>query len=764
MTSDAGDSTGGEDDSGIERYLVRHGVLGCRRLVGAIRPLDLVRGERVLIRTERGVEAAEVLLITKELPRSLAERPPAGEAFEKLTFDAGSLSEEAASDERAEERKRVADRVHRLVEQRAPETVIVDSELLWEGRDLIFYLAFAGSHELGRISVEASTPTLRVRFETHDPPADEAVDRFDDADSPGAPPKRPDRRPREERFKETADLLVAGLPQVLSKPDGKIDYENAWRLQHHGLYVQRRRERSAGGQAGTTRGAQEAMLRVRAPGGRLSAMQFVALADLAETFGRGKLRLTSRQTVQIHGLAIGSLGDVQRRLADVGLASWATCGDTVRNVVACPALPRRAAWAAAFRQATQTLDRLLQPERSPYERLWQDESPSCAGPPTDSLFGRDLLPRKFKVALAAPGDCCTDLLAQDLGFEATLSSGTLAKISSGTLAGQSETLAGWNVVLGGGLGYSLGRDDTGPRLAEPLGWVRAENIFDVAQAIVRWYRREGDRTDRRRARLKYLVADLGIDRVRETLERDYALSFEPYRPRNVQETRSPDDHLDFVRQDDGRYRMGLHLPAGRLGGSSGSKLKPLRELLARLRPALALTPQQNLLFLDLTPGQADELRAALTDAGYDPTPPTDRLLRNAVACPALPTCGLALAEGERLLPEVVAMLRSALDEAGLAEQSIDLSLTGCPNGCARAYLAELAVVGVGPGRYAIRVGGLRSRDRLNREIATVAQSQLDKAFRRLARWWAERRIADESFGETVARLGSDELTTRLSEP
>ncbi|HEV7280166.1 MAG TPA: hypothetical protein VGN57_08140 [Pirellulaceae bacterium] len=750
MTSGFDDPANGDEvDSGIERYLVRHGALGRRRLVGAIRSLTLARGDRVLIRTERGVEAAEVLLASHELPRSLAERPPAGEALEKLPTDAGSHSPDALGEDAIRERERIETLVQRLVEARAPETVIVDSELLWEGQDLIFYLAFAGSHELGRIAIEASTPTLRVRFETHDPPEDQAVERFDGAATPTAAPPRQDRLPREERFKETADPLVAGLPDALAKPGGKIDYENGWRLQHHGLYVQRRRERSADGKPGTERSSQEAMLRVRVPGGRLSAMQFVALADLAQTLGRGELRLTSRQTVQIQGLAIGSLGEVQRRLQDAGLSSWASCGDTVRNVVACPALPRRASWAAVFRKATQTLDQTLQPERSPYERLWHERStgPSDAG--DDPLFGRDLLPRKFKIALATPGDCCTDLLAHDLGFEATLAG---------------ENLAGWNVVLGGGFGYTPGRDDTSPRLADPLGWVPAEKIFDVAQAVVSWYRREGDRTDRRRARLKYLVADLGIDQVRETLEREFSLSFEPFRERAPGESRSPDDHLDSARQDDGRWRTGLHLAAGRLGGTNGAALKPLRELLARLRPAVALTPQQNLLFLDLPRDRLDELREALSEAGYADTPPSDNLRRGALACPALPTCGLALTEGERLLPQALTMLRSSLDRAGLAEQSLLFSVTGCPNGCARAYLAELAVVGVGPGRYAVRAGGAPSRDRLNQEIAVVATSRLCDAFDRIARWWAERGFPAEEFGETVARLGTTELAERLLEP
>lgn len=735
-------------DAGIERYLVRHGALGRRRLVGAIRPLALARGDRVLIRTERGVEAAEVLLAWHELPPSLAERSPAGEAFERLPKDAGSLSAKAAAAEALRERERIQGLVQRLVESRAPETVIVDSEALWEGADLIFYLAFAGSHELGRIAVEASTPALRVRFETHDPPDDEAVERFDASASPVAEPSRQDRLPREERFKELPDPLVAGLPQALAKPGGKIDYENGWRLQHHGLYVQRRRERSGDAGARAERGTQEAMLRVRVPGGRLSAMQFVALADMAETLGRGELRLTSRQTVQIHGLAIESLNEVQRRLLEAGLSSWATCGDTVRNVVACPALPRRASWAAAFRKTTQTLDQMLQPERSPYERLWHERSSEPGDSREDPLFGRDLLPRKFKIALAPPGDCCTDLLTHDLGFEVTV---------------EGENLAGWNVAIGGGLGYTPRREETAPRLAEPLGWIPAQRIFDVAHAVLRWYRQAGHRTDRRRARLKYLVADLGIDQVRERLEREFDLSFEPVRGRDRGESRFLNDHLDVTRQDDGRYRMGLHLASGRLGGSNCAGLQPLRDLLARLRPAVALTPQQNLLFLDLSRDRLDELRAALTEAGYEAKPPTDRLRRSALACPALPTCGLALTEGERLLPEALTLLRTSLDRAGLTGESLAFSLTGCPNGCARAYLAELAAVGVGPGRYALRAGGTPSRERLNQEIAVVAQTRLHDAFDKLAQWWAERRRGDEAFGETVARLGTVELAERLRE-
>ena len=203
--------------------------------------------------------------------------------------------------------------------------------------------------------------------------------------------------------------------------------------------------------------------------------------------------------------------------------------------------------------------------------------------------------------------------------------------------------------------------------------------------------------------------------------------------------------------------------AGRLGGADGALLKPLRELLARLRPAIAITAQQNLLFLDLPREQLDELRTALTDAGFDSEPLGSNLRRSALACPALPTCGLALAEGERLLPEALTMLRSSLDRTGLTGQSLALSLTGCPNGCARAYLAELAVVGVGPRRYALRAGGMPSRERLNQEIAVVAQPRLGDAFDKLARWWAERRSGEEAFGETVARLGTGELAGRLRE-
>jgi sulfite reductase (ferredoxin) len=526
--------------------------------------------------------------------------------------------------------------------------------------------------------------------------------------------------------------------------DGAPDLGGSSRtlLKYHGSYQQDDRdERRARKRAGEVP-AWSFMIRSKVPGGVLTPEQYRAHDDLAVRFGGGSLRVTTRQALQLHGVVKGSLRPTIAALNEALVTTYGSCGDVVRNVVTCPAPLPGTAREEVIRWARVLSDETL-PRSRAYHEIWVEGTRVTTDAPAepDPLYGERYLPRKFKVAFGFPEDNCTDVRSNDLGFLAIAPGGRLR---------------GFNVLVGGGLGQTHGRAETFPRLAEPLGFVAPESLVEVTRAVVAVQREHGNRENRRRSRLRYLLDERGVDWFRERVEEVLGRRLPPARPAEIH---GVDDHLGWHAQADGRWFRGVWIENGRIRDGGALRLRSaLRAVVDRFGTAVHLTPQQNLLLV----GIAGEDRAgvdALLEAHGVPDPGSlSGVRRSAMACPALPTCPLAVAESERVFPAVLARLDAVLEELGLGGEPIAVRMTGCPNGCARPYTAELAFVGRSAGRYVVHVGGSAEGTRLASPWADlVPQDDLVGTVRPLLERFRDERREGERFGDFWARIGVEPL-------
>ena len=537
-------------------------------------------------------------------------------------------------------------------------------------------------------------------------------------------------------------------------------------LKFHGSYQQDDRDvrtqvKRTGGEK-----AYQFMVRVRMPGGTLAtAAQYLALAGLAETVGNGTLRITTRQEFQIHGVLKGDLPATIRTINETLLSTLAACGDVERNVLCCPAPLADGVRAAMQADAARWASHVA-PRSSSYWDIWLDgeklDNPLLppAGPvrvptpgddPTEPIYGKAYLPRKFKTAFALPEDNCTDVYANDLGFLAVVEGGTLV---------------GYNVLVGGGLGTTPSAQKTFPLLAVPLGYVDRADVLDVAEVVVKVFRDSGDRTDRKRARLKYLIHDWGIDRFRAEVEDYLGRRLDDPKPVRVTDV---DDHLGWHEQGDGKLFLGLPVENGRIKDAENLRLfSGLKAYFERFGTPARLTCQQKILLSDVRPEQKAEVEAWLEEFGIASVERFSTVRRWSMACPAFPTCGLAVTEAERALPTVMGELETELARLGLGDERLTVRMTGCPNGCARPYNADIGLVGrsatrnadgtPGPGTYTIFLGGRTVGDRLN--VVFKDYVPFDQVVAELApvfaRFKAERG-AGETFGDFCDRIGVEAL-------
>ncbi len=542
-------------------------------------------------------------------------------------------------------------------------------------------------------------------------------------------------RSRHLRGAIAADLADTSSPQV-SEDSYSL-------LKFHGTYEQFDRDTAtARKQHGEERDWQF-MVRVRAPGGRLTADQYLALDALADRVGDHTLRLTTRQGVQFHGIAKSDLRTSIAAVNETLLTTLAACGDVVRNVMTTPA-PRRDALHARLEADARMLSSALLPRTRAYHQIFLNEAETGTGEAED-LYGSAYLPRKFKIGNAHPADNTIDVLANDLGFIA---------IADG------DRLRGYNVAVGGGMGMTHGKPQTFPRFASVIGSIAPDSLLEAARAVVALQRDNGNRSDRKRARLKYLVHDHGEAWVRETLAAGYGLALAPplaHPPFAVPEL------LGWHDQGDGRVWLGLPIAAGRIEDRAGAWLRTgLREVVARWRPALIATAQQDLLLADLDPAARPEIEAALRSHGFRLAEDLTPLDRYALACVALPTCGQSLAEGERVRAPMVAAMERMLARHGLAQERISFRITGCPNGCARPYGGDVGVVGRMPGHYALFVGGDFAGTRLSFKLRDrVPEREVADTLEPLFATWARERRPGEGFGDWATRQGHDALDRLL---
>jgi len=546
--------------------------------------------------------------------------------------------------------------------------------------------------------------------------------------------------PSVEDVKAGSRSLRGGLAGELGDGTAAFSEESCHLLKFHGIYQQDdrdvRRERTRSGQD------LEHIFMVRAsvPGGAVSAPQWTAMDRLAGEVADGSLRLTSRGGVQFHFTRKGGLAPLIRTLDSHLVTTLAACGDVVRNIVACPA-PVADSRQKVLLDLAQRLAARFRPTTSAYYEVWIDGDRAVSAEPApsasrsagvDPLYGTTYLPRKFKIGLAWPGDNCTDIFSHDLGL---------------VPVADADGTDGFAVLVGGGLGASHARpDDTFPRLADPLGWVPADAVEDVAEAVVLAFRDLGNRDDRKRARLKYVIEELGLDAFRAEVEQRLGapLADAPELPPWHQH-----DHLGWHRQDDGRWFLGLPVPSGRVAGDLRAALA---EIVEHHELDVRITPRQDLLLTGIETAQrqavVDVLRRREVALADDLTP----VRRLAMACPALPTCGQALAEAERVAPEVLTVLETELAGRGLSGLDLHVRMTGCPNGCARPYTAEIGIVGRTKTGYDVHLGGAANGTRLAPAMArSVKLADLPGVLGPWLDRFAAERHGDESFGDFVHR-------------
>ncbi len=548
-----------------------------------------------------------------------------------------------------------------------------------------------------------------------------------------------------EAAKRQSRHLRGSIVEKLENDAGHFDGDDVTLLKFHGTYQQddrdarKRRDEDAGK-------AYSFMVRVALPAGALDADQYLALEQVADRWANGTLRVTTRQGFQFHGVL---KRDLKSTIAEVNhrlMTTLAACGDVSRNVMGCPA-PVDDEAHQTVRAAARGIAERLRPASKAYHEIWLEGEKQLSTEEEEPFYGDAYLPRKFKAGVALASDNCVDIWSQDVG---------LVAIADG------RTVRGFNVLVGGGLGMTHHKADTTARLAQPLGFVSPEHAVEAVRIVAAIFRDHGNRTDRRHARLKYLLAEWGMERFRAEFERRAAFALAPA----VELPSLPyHDHLGRHRQPDGRWFYGVFVQSGRITDTGSHRLKTaLHRIVARLRPGVRLTGQQNVLLTDLDDAGVKAVETILREHGVTPAQELSAARRFSMACPALPTCGLAVAESERAMPEVLDRFEAELTALGLRDEPLTIRMTGCPNGCARPYTADIAFVGRSLGLYNVYVGGGLGGDRVvDLFRADVRAEELLDAVRPLLVRWAAERTPGEGLSDFYQRLvGRSERRTFIT--
>ncbi len=544
-----------------------------------------------------------------------------------------------------------------------------------------------------------------------------------------------------EVIKDAIPTLAGNIAATMASGTDQFSADDQQFTKFHGIYQQDDRDLRK------TQKKFMMMIRGRIPGGVMTPAQWITFDDLATKYGNNTLRITTRQSIQFHGVVMAGLGPLVKRINESLLSTLAACGDVNRNVMAAPT-PVQTAARAAMMQDMERVVAALAPKTKAYHAIWidgvqlkLDEAENKEF--VDPLYGKTYLPRKFKTAFVMPPVNDMDIFTNDLGFIAIVENGKLV---------------GYNLAVGGGMGRSHGNEMTYPRLADVLGFLRVEHVVEVAKAVLTVHRDFGDRTDRKHARLKYVVQERGVDWTRAEVERRAVVKLEP--AREYKFTTTSDDY-GWHKAMDGTWFLTLFVETGRVKDAGERRLKTgLRRVAERFANIeFRLTANQNVILANVAESDKAAITTLLTEHGVKTENQASVLHAAAMACPALPTCGLALAESERMLPSLVDRIEKLCVEVGLAGEEIIIRSTGCPNGCARPYMAEIAFVGKAPGRYQLWLGGNASGTRLNRVFKDVIkEADVETELRPLFTRYAKERNSGERFGDWCDRVVLKEQT------
>jgi sulfite reductase (NADPH) hemoprotein beta-component len=535
-----------------------------------------------------------------------------------------------------------------------------------------------------------------------------------------------------EGIKTRSDYLRGTIKASLADlATGALAEDDTQLSKFHGFYQQDDRDIRAERTRQKLEPAHSFMIRVRVPGGIATAEQWLEMDRLAHEYANQSIRLTTRQAFQFHGVIKRDLKTTIAAINNSLLDTIAACGDVNRNVMCTPLAERSAIHAAACAAATAISEHLT-PNTSAYHEIWLDKE-RVAGGDVEPIYGPTYLPRKFKIGVAIPPSNDVDIFSQDLGFIAIQKDGELA---------------GFNVTVGGGMGMHHGEAETYPRVADVIGFCTPEQVTSVAEQVVRIQRDNGDRSNRKHARLKYTIDDRGLDWF--TTELRQRLGFELQSPAAYRFL-SRGDEFGWSKDQHGKWHLTLYVPQGRVVDSGEQRMLSALAAIAKVHEGtFRLTANQNVIISEVPANRKRSIERLLQSHGIAPEQAISPLRQQALACVALPTCGLAMAEAERYLPELTAKIEALLESHGLLDEAISLRITGCPNGCARPDLAEIGLVGKAPGQYSLFLGGDGLGTRLNQlSHENVNEAEILDILAMHFAAFAGGRVPGQSFGDFV---------------
>ncbi|MGG5775315.1 assimilatory sulfite reductase (NADPH) hemoprotein subunit [Bacillus subtilis] len=558
--------------------------------------------------------------------------------------------------------------------------------------------------------------------------------------------KAPDGSPSDvERIKKESDYLRGTLKEVmLDRISAGIPDDDNRLMKHHGSYLQDDRDLRNERQKQKLEPAYQFMLRVRMPGGVSTPEQWLVMDDLSQKYGNGTLKLTTRETFQMHGILKWNMKKTIQTIHSALLDTIAACGDVNRNVM-CASNPYQSEIHSEVYEWSKKLSDDLLPRTRAYHEIWLDEE-RVAGTPEEEvepMYGPLYLPRKFKIGIAVPPSNDIDVFSQDLGFIAIVEDGKLI---------------GFNVAIGGGMGMTHGDTATYPQLAKVIGFCRPEQMYDVAEKTITIQRDYGNRSVRKNARFKYTVDRLGLESVKEELENRLGWSLEEAKPYHFDHN---GDRYGWVEGIEDKWHFTLFVEGGRITDYDDYKLMTgLREIAKVHTGEFRLTANQNLMIANVSSDKKEEISALIEQYGLTDGKHYSALRRSSMACVALPTCGLAMAEAERYLPTLLDKIEEIIDENGLRDQEITIRMTGCPNGCARHALGEIGFIGKAPGKYNMYLGAAFDGSRLSKMYReNIGEADILSELRILLSRYAKEREEGEHFGDFVIRAGIIKATT-----
>lgn len=545
-----------------------------------------------------------------------------------------------------------------------------------------------------------------------------------------------------EQIKIESNYLRGTLAETIAAPlTAGIPDEDNRLMKFHGSYMQDDRDVRNERQKQKLEPAYQFMVRVRAPGGVITSKQYISMHNIAQKYGNGTLRLTTRQAIQIHGILKWNMKKSIRKINDSLLDTFAACGDVNRNVM-CNPNPYQSDVHGEVYEWSKRISEHLTPRTHAYHEIWLDgekvASDTQSDKETEPIYGPVYLPRKFKIGVAVPPSNDVDVFSQDLGFIAIL---------------QDEQLQGFNVVAGGGMGMTHGDTNTYPQLGRIIGFCLPNQVIDVAEKIVTIQRDYGNRSVRKNARFKYTIDARGVEWLTDELNERLGWELQPARSFEFEHN---GDRYGWVKGTNKKWNFTLFIENGRIKDRDNYKLMTGLLEIAKIHKGddFRLTPNQNLLIGNIEGKDKAQVEELIKKYGLTDGKQYSALRRNAMACVALPTCGLAMAESERYLPSLLDKIEEILEEAGLREEEIVIRMSGCPNGCSRAALGEIGFIGKAPGKYNFYLGAGFSGNRLNKLYReNIGENEILEELKPIIHHYAKERVERERFGDFVIRAG-----------